>query len=60
MNEERTITITTEEYKALVEAQIRLDMVIQVVKEDDRTYLSISKDDLRRMLGIKEEEEEDE
>lgn len=59
MNEARTITITTEEYKALVEAQIRLDMVIQMVKDEGHRSF-VDKDELRRALGIREEEEEDE
>ena len=55
MNEERTITITTDEYKALIKAQIRLAMVTQLVEETDSKY-SVGKDDLCRALGIRIEE----
>ena len=58
MNEERTVTIPVDEYKALIKTQIRLDMVIQMVKDTDRRSF-VDKDDLCRILGIKMNEEEE-
>ena len=51
------VTISTEEYRKLLEAQIRLDMVIQMVKDTDHRSF-VDKDDLCRILGIKMNEEE--
>lgn len=55
MNEERTVTIPVDEYKALIKAEIRLSLVTRLVEEEKR-YSSISKDDLCRVLGISIEE----
>jgi len=52
------VTISTEEYKRLLEAEIRLSMVLQLVNETESKY-SVDKDDLCRILGIKKNEEEE-
>ena len=54
MNEERTVTISTDEYKALIKSEIRLSLVTRLVEEE--RYSSVSKDDLCRVLGISIEE----
>ena len=54
MNEERTVTIPVDEYKALIKSEIRLSLVTRLVEEE--RYSSISKDDLCRVLGISMEE----
>lgn len=55
MNEERTVTIPVDEYKALIKAEIRLSLVTRLVEDTDSKY-SVSKDDLCRILGISIEE----
>ena len=57
MDGERTVNISVDEYKALIKTQIRLDMVIQMVKDTDHRSF-VDKDDLCRILGIKMNEEE--
>lgn len=52
------VTISTEEYRKLLEAQIRLNMVMQTVYESDSKY-SVDKEALCRILGIKLKEEEE-
>lgn len=52
------VTISTEEYRRLLETEIRLNMVLQLVDETESKY-SVDKDDLCRILGIKLREEEE-
>ena len=58
MNEERTVTIPVDEYKALIKAEIRLSLVTRLVEDTDSKY-SVDKDDLCRLLGIKLDKEEE-
>ena len=58
MDGERTVNISVDEYKALIKTQIRLDMVIQMVKDTDHRSF-VDKDDLCLILGIKMNEEEE-
>lgn len=58
MNEERTVTIPVDEYKALIKSEIRLSLVTQLVEDTDSKY-SVDKDDLCRILGIKLDKEEE-
>ena len=52
------VTISTEEYKKLLEAQIRLDMILRLINETESNY-SVDKEDLCRALGIKYIRKED-
>lgn len=54
MNEERTVTIPVDEYKALIKSEIRLSLVTRLVEEE--RYSCVQKDDLCRILGISIEE----
>lgn len=48
-----TVEITNEEYKALVEASVRLNMVKEYVSETDPERY-VSGEEVRRLAGVKE------
>ena len=53
------VTISSGEYRTLLQDQILLGMVVDLVKSEDSKY-SVSKEAICRILNIKLDKEEDE